>query len=221
MRQVREEEAGDHLAEGFASSKMEAIDQALAVAGATARWLAAGYARRYYANNVQSQASAAVAQQEFLYYDMRTRLHSDQRGWRSLPYRIVKRTAKYVYVASTPYVAERQAGHWVDVVSRSIRLERASLEQWGYAFVSFGDAERYGLEEPLFYTTPYTMRTGDALTQQDCFEQLGLTPPYTVAAVKSAYRRLAKQHHPDRGGAADRFLTLQIAYRQAIECLTS
>ncbi len=100
-----------------------------------------------------------------------------------------------------------------------IRFDRASLQQWGYAFISFGDADRYGLEEPLFYTTPYRMRADSESTQHDCFAQLELSPPYTVAAVKSAYRRLAKQHHPDRGGAEDRFLALQRAYQHALDAL--
>jgi hypothetical protein len=162
----------------------------------------------------------SIAQQEFLYYDVRLPVAGDQRQWRSLSYRILKRTPKYVYIASTPYVAGGQAGHWGEGNNRMIRLNRQHLERWGYAFVSFGDADRYGLEEPLFYTTPFAQRAGDAVAQQDCFAQLELTPPYSVAAVKRAYRRLAKQHHPDRGGAASRFLALQHAYRQALDTLS-
>jgi hypothetical protein len=136
-----------------------------------------------------------------------------------LPYLIVKRTPKYVYVAASPSQLGGQASHWASVTDERIRLDRAAVEQWGYAFVSFGDADRYALEEPLFYTTPYSTRVGEAFGQQDCFALLELAPPYTVAAVKGAYRRLAKQHHPDRGGAAARFLALQMAYRQALELL--
>jgi hypothetical protein len=108
-------------------------------------------------------------------------------------------------------------GHWADVRDACIRLDRASLEQRGYAFVSLGDADRFGLEEPLFFTTPNSERMGAAVGQQDCYVLLELTPPYTVEAVKRAYRRLAKQHHPDRGGDAAHFLALQSAYRQALE----
>lgn len=100
-----------------------------------------------------------------------------------------------------------------------IRLERASLEAWGYAFASFGDAERYGLEEPLFCTKPYRTRVGDAGEMLDCFAQLELKAPYSVAAVKQSFRRLAKQHHPDRGGATEQFLALQVAYRRALDSL--
>jgi hypothetical protein len=219
LAQVQADEAGDHLAEGIAPNKLEAIEQALAVAGDGVDWLDAGYARRYRAARRQSQATSSVAKQEFLYYDQRERLQGERRGWRSLPHLIVKRTPKYVYVAAAPYVAGEQTGYWADVHEETIRLERASLEREGYAFVSFGDADRYGLEEPLFYTTPYQLRAGEAMGQGECFALLELTPPYTVEAVKRAYRRLAKERHPDRGGAADRFLALQNAYRQALEQL--
>jgi hypothetical protein len=219
--QVREGEVSDHLAEGFASNKLEAIEQALEQAGDHAEWLAAGYARRYYAGRKQRQVTRSVAPQEFLYYDVRVALAGGGKQWRSLLYLILKRTPKYVYVAATPYDASKQQGHWADVNSRMIRLDRASLEKWGYAFVGFGDADQYGLEEPLFYITPYSQRGGDLSTQQDCFAQLELSPPYSVDAVKGAYRRLAKQHHPDRGGAAVHFLALQNAYRQALELLAS
>jgi hypothetical protein len=159
------------------------------------------------------------AKQEFLYYDVCVRLVGGEEEWRSLPFLIVKRTPKYLYVAASPYRADEQTGHWASVSDQRIRLNRAALEQWGYAFISFGDADRYELEEPLFYTTPYRERVGAAFGQQNCFALLELTHPCTVVAVKSAYRRLAKQHHPDRGGAAGRFLALQTAYRQALALL--
>jgi hypothetical protein len=45
---------------------------------------------------------------------------------------------------------------------------------------------------------------------------LGLTPPFTKDAVKDAYRRLAKEAHPDLGGDPARFVELEKAYRQAL-----
>jgi hypothetical protein len=216
LAQMRGGEARGHLAEGFASDKLTALDQALAIAGADAQWLAAGAARRYYAGRTRSPAQQAVAKQEFLYYDVRGAQQTGQKGWRSLPYLVVKCTAKFVYVAATPYEADKQTGDWA---GERIRLERASLEKWGYAFIALGDADHFGLEEPLFYTTPYSARASVDVGQGDCFALLEMTPPFTVAAVKRAYRRLAKQHHPDRGGAAVDFLALQTAYRQALEQL--
>jgi len=42
---------------------------------------------------------------------------------------------------------------------------------------------------------------------------LGLEPGASAAAIKRAYRRLAKAHHPDLGGDADAFRRLDAAYR--------
>jgi hypothetical protein len=42
---------------------------------------------------------------------------------------------------------------------------------------------------------------------------LGLEPGATAVAIKKAYRRLAKDHHPDLGGRAEAFHRLEAAYR--------
>jgi hypothetical protein len=160
-----------------------------------------------------------VVKQAFLYYDLRVVLANGQREWRSQPHLILKRTPKYVYVEPFPYHPDEGVGQWDDLLIERIRLNRASLERDGFAFISFTDADLYGFEEPLFFTTPHKDRVVGAGGVQDCFALLELTPPTTVEAVKRAYRRLAKQHHPDRGGAASQFLALQMAYRQALETL--
>jgi hypothetical protein len=50
----------------------------------------------------------------------------------------------------------------------------------------------------------------------DCYDILGLTSDATLADVKKAYRKLARQHHPDRNnadpGAIDRFRRITEAY---------
>lgn len=43
---------------------------------------------------------------------------------------------------------------------------------------------------------------------------LGLTWPATVEQIKTAYRRLAKQNHPDLGGDLQQFQQIQDAYQQ-------
>lgn len=45
---------------------------------------------------------------------------------------------------------------------------------------------------------------------------LGLTPPCTKDQIKRAYKRLAKQKHPDGGGSHQAFLDLQKAYEEAM-----
>lgn len=54
----------------------------------------------------------------------------------------------------------------------------------------------------------------DPLTREQAARLLELTLPSTPTQVKRAYRRLARQHHPDRGGDARRFHALQAAYQQ-------
>ena len=48
-----------------------------------------------------------------------------------------------------------------------------------------------------------------------CLRALGLSWPCTEDDIKQAYRRLAKELHPDRGGDVRRFLLLQDHQEQA------
>jgi DnaJ-class molecular chaperone len=47
-----------------------------------------------------------------------------------------------------------------------------------------------------------------------CYQLLGVTPSATQAEIREAYRRKAKQHHPDRGGDPDMMRALTEAYRR-------
>lgn len=49
----------------------------------------------------------------------------------------------------------------------------------------------------------------------DCFKLLGVAATATLEQVKTAYRKLAETHHPDKGGSTEEFLQLADAYRQA------
>ena len=44
------------------------------------------------------------------------------------------------------------------------------------------------------------------------YKELGLKENATQSEIKSSYRRLVKQHHPDAGGEKDRFLAIQDAW---------
>ena len=46
-------------------------------------------------------------------------------------------------------------------------------------------------------------------------EYLGLSSDATEADVTARYKELAKQKHPDRGGSAEEFQQLQVAYEAA------
>lgn len=44
------------------------------------------------------------------------------------------------------------------------------------------------------------------------YEILGLTPEATDKEIKAAYRKAVKKHHPDKGGDADKFNSIQQAF---------
>ena len=57
---------------------------------------------------------------------------------------------------------------------------------------------------------------GEAL--EPCFQALGFSAaPKTEDDVKAAYKRLAKEMHPDRGGDEASFIALQENYRRCLE----
>lgn len=50
---------------------------------------------------------------------------------------------------------------------------------------------------------------------------LGLETGASLEVVKKAYIALAKQHHPDIGGDAEKFVVTQMAYARLIKQLTT
>jgi len=48
--------------------------------------------------------------------------------------------------------------------------------------------------------------------EKNLYEELGLKKNATRNEIKSSYRSLVKQHHPDAGGKKERFLAIQNAW---------
>ena len=55
----------------------------------------------------------------------------------------------------------------------------------------------------------------------DSFAVLGVGRSASLRQATSAYRQLAKVHHPDRGGSAERFREIHAAYTRIRPLLTS
>jgi DnaJ-class molecular chaperone len=53
-------------------------------------------------------------------------------------------------------------------------------------------------------------------TTSHCLDWLGLEGGTTVETIKAAYRRPAKERHPDHGGNVEEFKRLQEAYEMAM-----
>ena len=48
--------------------------------------------------------------------------------------------------------------------------------------------------------------------EKNFYKELGLEKNATKSEIKSSYRSLVKQHHPDAGGEKERFLAIQNAW---------
>lgn len=53
--------------------------------------------------------------------------------------------------------------------------------------------------------------------RRDWWKVLGVPRTATAEQITAAYRQLASQHHPDKGGSADRMAEINLAYREAVE----
>ena len=56
--------------------------------------------------------------------------------------------------------------------------------------------------------------------RKNLYEELGLKKNATKSEIKSSYRSLVKQHHPDAGGKKERFLAIQNAWAVSYTHLT-
>ena len=72
------------------------------------------------------------------------------------------------------------------------------------------DAINSGLVDEAELADP--RKLAEVRTAYDPHLVLGLEPGATAEAVRSAFRSLSREHHPDRGGDAERFQTIQAAH---------
>jgi hypothetical protein len=164
----------------------------------------AGYVYRKLA--IERRAAGASATQdavkpEYVYSDWTS--DYDCTGG-STPHRIVKETAKRVYVERSHWSWKKGEQVFHDVPT--FVLDRRELESTGAAW-----SRR---QRAYFHTTPYEERR--EIFKPKYLEILGLDMGCSAEAVGTAYRGLAKKLHPDHGGSAESFKQLQWAYESAL-----
>jgi len=130
-----------------------------------------------------------------------------QRSFTSL-HRIIKKTFSTLYVDSSNDYPGGWHGFGIRVV---LTLNRMEMESQGRAWSRSQGRYYYALPAVSFHTNDK-----DEKSLPRFVETLELPIPFTVEDIKNAYRRKAKQAHPDSGGSMDDFIALQESYQQAL-----
>jgi hypothetical protein len=211
---------GEPIAEGTAPTVEEAEAAALAMAPTAYRTrahFAAGVLRLRRARERAARTSTATGAErlEFLYHGY---VSSETREVYVTPYRVVRKTGRFVYVDRESF-REASSVHVQDPVSayvelRTWRLDRAALERDGH--VCHTGSGWYGGD---YYVSEAALRAdfeAQAEVVPECFLALGLARGASRADVKRAYKRLARQRHPDAGGNGGEFIALRSAYERAL-----
>lgn len=118
--------------------------------------------------------------------------------------------------------AKRHEGSKVwSIVSFERRNEYARLGVAFHEKIKFAESERQRInrERDRAYYSQFSSVTNNALPSQH-LKVLGL-PAYTsnIDEIKTAYRKLAGIHHPDRGGNPKEFIKVRQAYESLIACV--
>jgi hypothetical protein len=146
--------------------------------------------------------------------------------WHYTPYRVVKKTANRVYVDrerfdEQAWQSRLESGRemtWSDFDVETFILDRRTLE----SEEGPRSSRRYGGHRGYFYATKEAAERASegrygATLHFWWADILGLKVPCDRKAIKTAYRILVKQAHPDGGGDADAFVRIDDAYRAALD----
>ena len=115
--------------------------------------------------------------------------------------------------------AEHWAIHAADVLSdRKARIKflRFGVSTGGIASYA-DDILRRREEEAEQARARARAAVWTANAPHDAFSALGLSIIAPLAEIKAAYRRMAFQMHPDRGGDHNAMVRLNVAYEEAVE----
>lgn len=133
-------------------------------------------------------------------------------------HRIIKRTAKRIYVSQERWSTERsllKGKSWYKHKVKMYALDRATLEAGEPVKRGSGSLRYYWW---LRHEDAHEDAHGAAVSYVPaCLAVLGLDEAATPDDVRAAYRRLSKERHPDAGGTEAAFVELQQAYEQALQ----
>ncbi len=197
----------DPKAEGLAQTPEAALEAAIEAVGDVrpmGNWRADGILRRKKAEERRKTTTDSLGAHrlEFVY-----ECFGRDRFSR---HRIVKRTKKRIFIERDHYSEDRRpTGEWWDWDVRTVVLDRAEFERERKVWCR-------RLHCDLYASPDVYLQEREMLAVPECFSALGLGIDATTAEVKQAYRRLAKQHHPDSGGDPAEFKRVRRLYEQAM-----
>jgi hypothetical protein len=135
-------------------------------------------------------------------------------------HRIIRQSARKIYIDRAPFREEerqnREEGSPTPDATkpRTLAIDRETLRREGrfpYRGTSFYASEENGIRD---------VHAGLTSRHAWC-ATLGVRFPCSVESIKTAYRRLARETHPDAGGDPVEFRALEQAYREALAYFSS
>jgi hypothetical protein len=147
---------------------------------------------------------------------------SDQTGSRGevvvVKHRIVRQTAGKIYVDREPFHEEdwqsREGGTSEPPMTRALAVDREVLRREG----------RFPHRGSYFYASEDKGIQGvnaDLTARHNWCVALDVCFPCSAESIKGAYRRLAREKHPDAGGNQAEFRAVERAYREALAYFSS
>ncbi|QEH38542.1 DnaJ domain protein [Aquisphaera giovannonii] len=230
------------FASGYEKNSDAAEKKAIEAAGAGAKRLPAKWASAYKRGGPASDGEGAEKREKprsrlsrpagtaarpaapdrprFLY----AASESDEAGSRGevviVKHRIVRQTAGKIYVDREPFREEEWRGREGADPSaeapkpKTLAVDRETLRREGrfpHRGAAFYSSEEAGIRD-----------VHAALTSRHAWcAALGVKFPCSAASIKAAYRRLARETHPDAGGDPVQFQAVERAYREALAYFSS
>lgn len=212
------------LAHGYATTKELAIQSAASSLGSDVNdcrccrsYVAVDWRKVFTQRDRKPKPGTAAAPIEYVY--LIEWCEFDTPSWRSVaPHRVIKRTAKFIYVARERQRSGLSDTHTVggEKIISTYRLDRYALERgegvqhprsvWAGKFYLDPNAEAGREQNRPYHLLPH-------------LEALELSWPCSLDARKKVYRLKSRNAHPDSGGSQEQFIAVNEAYEYLKESL--